>query len=199
MSHAIYNSYFWDNRIEVLKNRGISPLTAIDIGANIGEWAVDFKRHFPNANVLSIEANIQLEQQLKANNPNYLITLLGREINDKVKFYINPGTDNDTGASIYRETTQWGNNAMEITLPMTTLDSLGKRFDWIKIDVQGAELDVLNENTTLNQLIKLYEDQITQLEVMSKIELGDDVIEEIKNSNPNYWGEIILIIILVVS
>lgn len=144
MSHAIYNSYFWDNRIEVLKNRGISPLTAIDIGANIGEWAVDFKKHFPHANVLSVEANIQLEQQLKANNPNYLITLLGREINDGVKFYINPGTDNDTGASIYRETTQWGNNAMEITLPMTTLDSLGKRFDWIKIDVQGAELDVLN-------------------------------------------------------
>ena len=34
-------------------------------------------------------------------------------------------------------------------------------------------------NKTLNQLIKLYEDQITQLEVMSKIELGDDVIEEI--------------------
>ena len=144
MSHAIYHSYFWDSRIEVLKNRGISPLTAIDIGANIGEWAVDFKRHFPNVNVLSVEANIQLEQQLKANNPNYLITLLGREINDGVKFYINPGTDNDTGASIYRETTQWGNNAMEITLPMTTLDSLGKRFDWIKIDVQGAELDVLN-------------------------------------------------------
>ena len=144
MSHQIYNSYFWDSRIEALKNRGISPLTAIDIGANIGEWAVDFKRHFPNANVLSVEENPQLEHQLKANNPNYLITLLGREINDKVKFYINPGTDNDTGASIYRETTQWGNNAMEITLPMTTLDSLGKRFDWIKIDVQGAELDVLN-------------------------------------------------------
>lgn len=144
MGHQIYNSYFWDSRIEALKNRGISPLTAIDIGANIGEWAADFKKHFPNANVLSIEANIQLEQQLKTNNPNYLITLLGREINDKVKFYINPGTDNDTGASIYRETTQWGNNAMEITLPMTTLDSLGKRFDWIKIDVQGAELDVLN-------------------------------------------------------
>lgn len=35
------------------------------------------------------------------------------------------------------------------------------------------------ENKTINQLIKLYEDQITQLEIMSKIELGDDVIEEI--------------------
>jgi len=144
MSHVIKQTNFWKARIGHLKKRGISPLTAIDIGANIGEWAIDFKRHFPNANVLSIEANIQLEQQLKTNNSNYLITLLGREKNDGVKFYINPDTGNDTGASIYRETTQWGNNAVEISLPMTTLDSLDKQFDWIKIDVQGAELDVLN-------------------------------------------------------
>ncbi len=69
---------------------------------------------------------------------------MGREKNSNgVKFYINPDTNTDVGASIYRETTQWGNNAVEITLPMITLDSLGKRFDWIKLDVQGAELDVL--------------------------------------------------------
>ena len=28
-------------------------------------------------------------------------------------------------------------------LPMITLDSLEQQYDWIKIDVQGAELDVL--------------------------------------------------------
>ena len=44
------------------------------------------------------------------------------------------------------------------------------------------------ENKTLNQLIKLYEDQITQLEVMSKIELGDDVIEEIKKLKSQLYG-----------
>ena len=48
--------------------------------------------------------------------------------------------------------------------------------------------DGLYENTTLNQLIKLYEDQITQLEVMSKIELGDDVIEEIKKLKSQLLG-----------
>ena len=144
MSHKIYNSYFWDDRIQTLKNRGISPLTAVDIGANVGQWCSNFKKHFPNADVLSVEANPQCEAELKSINPNYLITLLGREKNsDGVKFYINPDTNTDVGASIYRETTQWGNNAVEITLPMITLDSLDKRFDWIKLDVQGAELDVL--------------------------------------------------------
>ena len=48
--------------------------------------------------------------------------------------------------------------------------------------------DGLYENTPLNQLIKLYEDQITQLEVMSKIELGDDVIEEIKKLKTQLLG-----------
>ena len=48
--------------------------------------------------------------------------------------------------------------------------------------------DGLYENTTLNQLIKLYEDQITQLEVMSKIELGDDVIDEIKKLKSQLYG-----------
>lgn len=143
MSHRIYKVNFWEERIKVLKKTGISPLTAIDIGANVGEWYNDFKKQFPNANVLSVEANPQLEEQLKSNNPNSLITLLGREMNDEVKFYINPDTNNDVGASIYRETTQWGTKATTVNLPMATLDSLNKRFDWIKMDVQGAELDVL--------------------------------------------------------
>jgi hypothetical protein len=52
MSHYIIKSQFWHDRVNVLKKRGISPLTAIDIGANVGEWYKDFKQIFPHANVL---------------------------------------------------------------------------------------------------------------------------------------------------
>ncbi len=94
--------------------------------------------------MLSVEANPQHEAELKFINPNTLITLMGKENNsDGVEMYVNPDTDNDVGASIYRETTQWGTNAQPIKIPMRTLDSLDMRFDWIKMDVQGAELDVL--------------------------------------------------------
>jgi 3'-phosphoadenosine 5'-phosphosulfate (PAPS) 3'-phosphatase len=90
MSHYIIKSQFWHDRVNVLKKRGISPLTAIDIGANVGEWYKDFKQHFPHANVLSVEANPQFEAELKSVNPNSLITLMGRENNDMgVEFYIN--------------------------------------------------------------------------------------------------------------
>lgn len=155
MSHRIYKSEFWEQKIQTLKDRGISPLTAIDIGANIGEWCVNFKSYFPNAEVLSIEANTQFESELKQNNPNYLISLMGDSNKDGVEFYINPNTNNDVGGSIYKESTQWSNDSFPVKLPMITLDSLGKRFDWVKMDVQGAELDVLmgGINTILNSVI----------------------------------------------
>jgi hypothetical protein len=38
----------------------------------------------------------------------------------------------------------------------------------------------MNIQTAKDQLIELYESQIEDLTIMSKIELGDDVIEEIK-------------------
>jgi hypothetical protein len=38
----------------------------------------------------------------------------------------------------------------------------------------------MNIQTAKDQLIELYESQIIDLTMMSKIELGDDVIEEIK-------------------
>jgi len=38
----------------------------------------------------------------------------------------------------------------------------------------------MNKETAKDQLLRLYESQIMDLTVMSKIELGDDVIEEIR-------------------
>lgn len=37
----------------------------------------------------------------------------------------------------------------------------------------------MNKETAKTELLKLYENQIMDLTMMSKIELGDDVIEEI--------------------
>lgn len=45
-----------------------------------------------------------------------------------------------------------------------------------------------NNKQTLKDLIELYEGQITQLTMMSKIELGDDVIEEINRLKSQLLG-----------
>ena len=141
MGHQIYNSKFLINRLETIKSRGIEIKTAIDIGANNGQWCSEFKSVFTNTEVLSIEAQQGCVELLSKTNPNYKICLMGRENNDGIKFYHT--SHDDVGASIYQEATQWGQNSQWTMLPMITLDSLGQQFDWIKIDVQGAELDVL--------------------------------------------------------
>jgi FkbM family methyltransferase len=141
MGHKIYNSKFLINRLETIKSRGIEIKTAIDIGANNGQWCSEFKSVFTNTEVLSIEAQQGCVEQLSKTNPNYKICLMGRENNDEVKFY---STSNiDVGASIYQEATQWGQTSQWTMLPMITLDSLGQQFDWIKMDVQGAEWDII--------------------------------------------------------
>ena len=142
MGHQIYNSKFLINRLETIKSRGIEIKTAIDIGANNGQWCSEFKSVFTNTEVLSIEAQQGCVELLSKTNPNYKICLMGRENNDGIKFYHT--SHEDVGASIYQEATQWGQNSQWTMLPMITLDSLEQQYDWIKIDVQGAELDVLN-------------------------------------------------------
>lgn len=177
MSHYIIKSQFWHDRVNVLKQRGLSPLTAIDIGANVGEWYEDFKSFFPHANVLSVEANPQFEEVLKSKNPNSKIMLLGREMNDDgVEFYINPETGNDVGASIYREATEWGSNAKPVILPMATLDSLNQRFDWIKIDVQGAEMDVLEGGGQTLQYAMIVELELSTMRYNQGAPLAGEVI-----------------------
>jgi FkbM family methyltransferase len=141
MGHKIYNSKFLVNRLETIKSRGIEIKTAIDIGANKGQWCSEFKSVFPNTEVLSIEAQQGCVEQLSKANPNYKICLMGRENNDEVKFYST--SNDDVGSSIYQEATQWGQTSQWTMLPMITLDSLGQQFDWIKMDVQGAEWDII--------------------------------------------------------
>lgn len=130
-------------RLENLKARGYLTQNCIDIGSNIGDWTLMFNKVFPSANVLAIEANPLCERSLKERNINYKISLLGDSECER-HFYVEKGDFLSGGASIYLENTSYYDDYYIIKLPMKTLDALEQQFDFIKIDVQGAELDVLN-------------------------------------------------------
>jgi FkbM family methyltransferase len=151
MAHKIHSLNWMTLIVGRIKSRGIEIKTAIDIGANIGQWCQDFKSVFPDAEVLSIEAQHGCEWGLSQVNPNYKIALMGKENNDAVEFYA--GYGQDVGGSIYPESTEWGATYQNPTLlPMITLDSLNQQFDWIKMDVQGAEWDIIKGGlATLNK------------------------------------------------
>ena len=140
-------------------NRGFYPKVIYDIGANHGDWTREMKRLYGQSSYHLFEA---FEENNKYNTESsYHNVLLSKEDNKIVDFYcIKEGFN--TGNSMYLELSPAykSNNYYTIMKRTRTLDSYidEKKIelpDFIKIDVQGAELDVLEggqkclENATM--------------------------------------------------
>lgn len=134
--------------LRLIRQRGFEPRAIIDIGAFKGKFTRWAKREFPNARAVMFEANAEWEADLRTmqerlgEGVQYRIGLLGDEPRDTVRFY-----RGGTGSSIYREMTSV--RMAEVDLPMSTLDAemedVGLEGPYLlKIDVQGAEIDVLS-------------------------------------------------------
>jgi len=130
------------SRFKRLRELGYVPKTSLDIGANKGQWHQKFSSVFPETNILSIEGNPECENELRKVNPNYLICLLGKE-KGNLTFYTNKNKKENVGGSIYKENTPFYDDCDSTTYPVLPLDSFNRQFDFIKMDVQGAELDII--------------------------------------------------------
>jgi FkbM family methyltransferase len=123
----------------------IEPKRILDVGANVGGWYSECLHSFPNSYIFSIEANEECEDALKVVNPNYLIALLTEE-NKEYDYYVND-IYRSTGNSIYKELTEHytEDNTRVVKKQGTRLDDIftNEYFDLIKMDVQGAELDII--------------------------------------------------------
>jgi FkbM family methyltransferase len=144
------------NRLAFWKTKGMNPSVIYDIGANSGSWTRDAKTVFPHARYEEFEANPDHRRS------GCHEVLLG-DVEKDVTFYKETGSNvgENTGASIYLEVTRHytpGNYVAE-TLPMVPLDLFVDRAnlpkpDMLKLDVQGAELDVLRGAESLLQTTK---------------------------------------------
>ena len=128
-----------------LKSAGIGLEYIYDIGAFRGEWTREVAKYSPKSTFILFEPNSFHENYLKEVTKNYHLVLLGKT-NRKVKFY----SHNGTGDSIYPEFDESGEVRKEFRWEkMSTLDSYISRKglplpSMIKLDVQGAEIDILN-------------------------------------------------------
>ncbi|MEJ2060054.1 MAG: FkbM family methyltransferase [Gammaproteobacteria bacterium] len=143
-------------RLEYLKHAGYVPQGIIDIGAHVGKWSEMIHSVFPNAPILMIEGNQDHKEKLLGALENIQhrmpdseleITLLSDQAKEAIYYKtINGGT---SGNSLYKENTPSyaKENVIEEIRKTTTLDEIVKRsgptYDFIKLDVQGAEADVL--------------------------------------------------------
>lgn len=129
---------------------GFAPEAVIDVGAFSGTWASMCRRVFPSSRILMYEPQPSMADRLRAlagelGRTELAPVLLSDESGREVDFYLSK-----TGSSMYEFEGSAG--VEKVTLTTATLDETVagtpfKKPGLLKLDVQGAELDVLRGGT----------------------------------------------------
>lgn len=150
-----YRGFSHDQAITRLKSLGFAPRVIYDIGAHHGKWTRVARKIYPTAQYILFEANAEHERVLHSSQERYFIAALAAADAVSRELYL-PRQGVSTGASLYRErTAHYADDKLHIERVQTQrLDSLCAHHnlpppDLVKLDVQGAELDVLTGAGTL--------------------------------------------------
>jgi len=155
---SVITSVYADNELSVLRKLrkdypDWKPRGIVDVGANVGGWTTRLQEVLPGVNTLMIEAsdthNKELEEtkQKFPNVVDYRIAVLSSADGDNVNFYRLNGKG--TGNSMFMEQSHHFKDIKPIQLTTSKLDTLVRNshldhVDYLKLDVQGAELMVLS-------------------------------------------------------
>jgi FkbM family methyltransferase len=130
--------------VSLLRSLGWSPRSVLDIGGYKGHWTRQVRAMFPSASFVVVEPN-----------PHPELKTLGVPVHAEV-LSATPETipwysNLSTGDSIYKELTSHYASVAPTMRTTTTLDVLfpDTQFDFIKLDCQGAEVDILKGGESL--------------------------------------------------
>jgi len=135
------------NYLKRLKNEGFEPNIIYDIGSCVLHWAKEAEKIWPDAQFIYFEANTDLDFVYENLPHRYFLEVLSDKNDSVVKYYKNKTWLG--GNSYYKENNDNVFNEDHFEMRTTkTLDSIVKENnlplpDLIKIDVQGAEIDIL--------------------------------------------------------
>ena len=132
--------------LDRLKYLGLWPRTLLDVGAHVGSFSVEFLKRFGGCAATLVEANPYCREHLERTGlPFHLVAASDR--NGRAQLNLTRENAISTGTSLYREATEHFDDGKLATVEVDVvrLDDLfpGRAFDFVKIDVQGAELDVI--------------------------------------------------------
>lgn len=140
-------------RLQHLKDNGYNPKGILDIGAHVGTWTNMSLDVFPDARILMVEGNLDHANKLRHISDNFENVSFENELlsdTEKDVIYYKKKNGGTSGNTLYRENTGAHDDEYIIKEKRrsTTLDKLLKNravdFDFIKLDVQGSEIDILN-------------------------------------------------------
>lgn len=136
-----------------LKEIGFKPRVIYDVGAHRGNWSREASRIYTSAEFILFEANSDQTAYLQEMGFRYFISALGPDDLPCKPFYLQK-EGASMGASFYVENTPFyrDQNLLVGSIPAYRLDTLVRENalplpDLIKLDVQGAEIDVLSGAT----------------------------------------------------
>lgn len=125
-----------------------SPKRFLDIGAHTGDFTKDLTRLAPDCDVIMVEANPNCEPYLQKLKYGYDMVALSNK-QGKAELFVEKANAIGTGTSLYRENTEWYADGKfeKVEVELDTLDNRSyfadEVIDLVKLDVQGAELDIL--------------------------------------------------------
>jgi FkbM family methyltransferase len=168
-----------------VRNLGFIPEFAVDVGAFNGEWTKMFKRIYPAAKVLMVEAQESKKDELLTTaqmltDVDFSIALLGSKKGEEVNFY-----ESETTSSVLIENKP--NNFPQKKMTIELLDDIvfaqtDMKPDFLKLDVQGFELEVLKGSTRILDSIQMILCEVSLLEINVEAPLISEVINYMKNN-----------------
>jgi FkbM family methyltransferase len=141
--------------IDLKYKLNFNPENIFDVGANIGQTAIEFNKSFPKANIFSFEPVSKTYEELKNNTKNkinifcYKIAL--GEKKDNIETFIFPNTESVLNSLVPELMNNKG--GIKEIINVKTLDSFLdenkqiKEIDLLKIDTEGYDLNVIKGAT----------------------------------------------------
>ena len=170
---------YWS--IENMKRNGFDPKVIADVGAFKGEFTEEVGKTFPDARFFMFEANPNKEEGLRAFEKKYganaklFMSCLGSTAGQEVTFH-----QMEMASSVLDE--HFDQKANTVTLKTQTLDNIFTaenipKVDFIKLDVQGYEVEILKGFTKYMPTVDAIFIEVSLLDIHKGVPLFRDVVE----------------------